>query len=105
VIGSTPPSTPLDDVVFSYTGLWEVSQVLQSSRGDTGGASPYARTVSYAYDTQPVSGGNYSRLQTLTYPDGATQGFKYGASASMPDSRISRATQLDLGSTALVGYG
>ena len=103
VIGSTPPSTPLDDVVFSYTGLWEVSQVLQSSRGDTTGA--YARTVSYAYDTQPVSGGNYSRLQTLTYPDGATQGFKYGASSSTPDSRISRATQLDLGSTALVGYG
>ncbi len=105
VIGSAPPSTPLDDVVFSYTGLWEVSQVLQSSRGNTGGASPYARTVSYAYDTQPVSGGNYSRLQTLTYPDGATQGFKYGASSSTPDSRISRATQLDLGSTALVGYG
>lgn len=103
VIGSTPPSTPLDDVVFSYTGLWEVSHVLQSSRGDTTGA--YARTVSYAYDTQPVSGGNYSRLQTLTYPDGATQGFKYGASSSTPDSRISRATQLDLGSTALVGYG
>ena len=105
VIGSAPPSTPLDDVVFSYTGLWEVSQVLQSSRGNTGGASPYARTVSYAYDTQPVSGGNYSRLQTLGYPDGATQGFKYGASSSTPDSRISRATQLDLGSTALVGYG
>ena len=93
----------LDDVVFSYTGLSEVSQVLQSSRGDTTGA--YARAVSYAYDTQPVSGGNYSRLQTLTYPDGATQGFKYGASSSTPDSRISRATQLDLGSTALVGYG
>ena len=103
VIGSTPPATPLDDVVFSYTGLWEVSQVLQSSRGDTSGA--YARTVAYAYETQPVSGGNYSRLQTLTYPDGATQGFKYGASSSTPDSRISRATQLDLGSTALVGYG
>lgn len=72
-----------------------------------GNPSGFTKRAAYAYDTQASASGsgNYSRLQTLTYPDGAVQGYAYGASTSTPDSRISRATQLDLGGSPLVKYG
>jgi RHS repeat-associated protein len=84
-----------DDVVnavhFRYSTLGEVTDVYQDYDGEaefnsgTGVPSGNTVRVEYVYDAAPIGsspgvpGDNYSRLASLTYPDGATIEYEFDA--------------------------
>jgi RHS repeat-associated protein len=112
-------TTVADEVRFRYTPLGQVRAVYQDHDGpvqivggDPDGAPDQdTQLVSYGYATVPASGStagsNYSRVTSLTYPDGTAAGYSYGSSGS-PDERISHLMAISgagLGSTNIVEYG
>jgi RHS repeat-associated protein len=89
-------STIVNGVKFTYTPMWQVAKVYQNHKAATHtSGSPNTDTVyvEYAYSTAGVGSGNYSRLNTLRYPDGSLIYHGYGASSSA-DDRVSRLTAL-----------
>jgi RHS repeat-associated protein len=96
-------------VEFTYTRLWQVWRVFQDYQGDISRTddTPTANTkaVVYGYaNLAPTSGGsgsNYSRMTSLTYPDGTVLNTRYGTTVPV-DDRISRPTQLDFGTSDVV---
>jgi RHS repeat-associated protein len=97
-------ATVIDSGVgFTYTPLWQVASVVQhptaAAFNGSGQPASGSRSVAYAYSTvafgaNPTLGDNYTRLSTLTYPDGKTVvGPTYGSGI---DTRISRVSGLDI---------
>jgi RHS repeat-associated protein len=90
-----------NEVEFVYTKLWQVAKVYQNVSGavdyNTGTGVPVVPTVvvGYGYGTiaAPTSGSaasNFSRVTSMTYPDGNSINYGYGTAAGL-DDRISRA--------------
>lgn len=90
-------------VEFLYRPLWQVGYVFQNASGDIArsGTTPSGSTVvvqySYVNIAAPTSGseGNYSRLNTMTYPTGNYIGFEYGGGSDM-DDHASRVTSIGM---------
>jgi len=123
--GANP--TYRNQVRFRYSPLRQISRLYQDndgvvqSNGDDGTPSSNTSVVQYAYDTQALANGNYSRLTDLTYPSradhsGAVYTTEFGDTGS-PDDRASRPvmyridgakalryTYLGLNTAALVEY-
>lgn len=104
-VDSSTAGTIVNAVGMGYSPLWQVSRLDQNPVGALGlpPASPTER-VTYAYDDQPASSGNHSRLESITYPDGSVENVSYGESPSASDWKISRVTKLSIGAGALVEY-
>jgi YD repeat-containing protein len=102
-------------VEFLYRPLWQDEAVFQDHDGDitrTTGTPPAptgnTAVVRYAYGDAQVAAGtagsNFSRVTSLTYPDGTVLNYRYGTSGTA-DERISRAAALDFGTTdPIVSY-
>jgi len=93
-------ATVVNAIGFSYTGLWQIKTVDQNPTGDLlATPAPDQAPVTYEYDDRVMTSGNYSRLQTLSYPNtslgaAATDlAYTYGVIGSV-DDRISRFTGL-----------
>jgi RHS repeat-associated protein len=92
-----------NEVEFAYTKLWQVSKVYQNVKGEVaydGSGVPTGNTVvvsyGYANAAAPTSGSdpaNFSRLTSMTYPNGNVINYGYGTAGSL-DDRISRARSL-----------
>lgn len=98
-------TTVKNAVEFEYTVRGEVAKVWQDHDSDidkVGGGSN-SRKVEYSYATADVSSGNYVRMDTLTYPDGAELEHAYGSSSSLDDIS-SRVSGLALDSVSVVEY-
>lgn len=83
-------------IKFEYTKLWQIANVWQDPDSDVttsgGGASP---KVAYTYDDDVINsnGGNFSRLDEMTYPGGEVIEYRYGTAATSHE-RISRLQSL-----------
>jgi len=72
-VRSLDSTTVTNEVEFDYDARWRVTALWQdhdSAVARTGGNS-LALPLQYAYDDAAVSGGNFARLDAITYPDGA----------------------------------
>ncbi|MCC6230521.1 MAG: RHS repeat-associated core domain-containing protein [Phycisphaerales bacterium] len=107
-------STTANAVKFTYSPLWQIAKVYQdpnSAVGIDGSGNPTGDTkvVEYAYSTSaaPSSGtshANYSRLASLTYPDGRVVSYNYGSANGLDDraGRVFKMTTTGLtGSTSI----
>jgi RHS repeat-associated protein len=101
-IGATN-TTVRNEVEFAYTKLWQVSNVYQDVNGEVeynGSGVPIGDTIlvsyGYANSAAPTAGSaaaNFSRLTSMTYPNGNVVNYGYGTAGGL-DDRISRARSL-----------
>lgn len=104
-VRSYSSTTVKNAMEFEYTVRGEVAKVWQDHDSDidkVGGGSNSLK-VEYSYATADVSSGNFVRMDTLTYPDGAELEHRYGSSSSLDDI-ISRVSGLALDSVSVVEY-
>lgn len=82
-IESKDESTVVNAVEMSYTALWQLMHLDQDpdSATNASGGVPTER-VTYAYSSAAVSSGNYSRLESITYPDESVVEVLYGGSST-----------------------
>lgn len=103
----------VNEVEFGYTGLWQVESVIQdpdSALTVLGGTSIPQRSITYAYDTQPIGAGvggvtgpgNYSRVSRVLYPGG--DGYDHNYTVTPWDDRISRLSSLVVPTGGEVNY-
>ena len=99
-------TTPVNEVVFEYSGLGALVAERQEHAGAVGGGTP---AVGYAYDTATGTYNGLSgvltgglRLTGTTYPNGRKLFYRYGTAGSLSD-RLSRLAAIhdDDGSGAL----
>ncbi len=101
---TTAHSTVKNQAEFAYSPLWQIKEVYQDYDGAVaydGSGVPTGNTlrVRYAYSTADYDSGNYSRLSTITYPDGTDYNQYYGTTSADLDDHISRLTRMRIGTS------
>lgn len=98
---SDPSGTAVvNQAELAYSSLWQATQIYQDYDGavtydGSGAPTGNTRRVQYAYSDADVDAGNYSRISTLTYPDGAVYNHSHGSSGDI-DDHISRLTHMKI---------
>jgi RHS repeat-associated protein len=84
VADPTPMASEVEnEVVFSYTRLWQIEQFWQQHDDPVDTETSYV--VTYAYDDSDITGDNRSRLTSITYGDGTEATYSYGATDGTND--------------------
>jgi YD repeat-containing protein len=104
-VRSYDSTTIINAVEFEYTVRGEVAKVWQDHDSDVDkvGGGSNSRVVEYDYAAADVSSGNFVRMSTLTYPDGAELDYTYAGGGGLDDD-MSRVSGLELDSTSVVEY-
>lgn len=104
-VRSKDGSTIKNAIKFEYDARWRVSELWQDHDGDVdeNGMGTNSQVVEYAYDDAKMADGNYARLESITYPDGAVIDTDYGTASALNDV-ISRAEAIKIGSDSIVSY-
>ncbi len=87
-------TTILNQVQRTYNGFGQLTAEAQCHSGSVASCGATVPTVSYAYST-PAMNMNYSRLMSMTYPNGQRQlDYSYGNGNDTLDNTISRLTAI-----------
>ena len=94
--------TILNQVKQNYNDFGQLIEDDQEHSGVVSGTTP---SVHYAYDAG-ASSSNEIRLNQLTYPNGRTIGYSFGAAGGMSDylNRVEAINDTSSGTTTLAGY-
>jgi len=96
-------TTVLNEVEYSYTDLWQVDEIWQDVNSAINKTSGDSMSVDYDYDDAKMASGNWSRIDSVTYPDGSDIFYDYGTTGDSDDV-ISRNTSVIGDSNTLVAY-
>ncbi len=98
----------VNGVQFAYNGLWQVTSVKQDHDSAIGDVSTTNTVeVAYTYEQSAAAGngsGNYSRLDSLTYPTDTEDLYSTYGTADRLDDAISRVKGYSLNTKNIVDY-